>query len=50
MCWSSFFLVGNPFKHISATLEKKMVGFVSDRALAVIGKSNVVAAKLRKSN
>jgi hypothetical protein len=31
-------------------LWKKMVGFVSDGASAMIGKSNAVAAKLKKKN
>jgi hypothetical protein len=39
-----FFSVGNPFKQICAALGK-MIGFVSDGALAMIGKNNGAAAK-----
>jgi hypothetical protein len=41
------FSIGNSFKQTWAALGKK-VGFVSDGASVMIGKSNSVAAKLKK--
>jgi hypothetical protein len=42
-----FFSVGNLFKQILAAVRKKIIAFVSDGALVMIGKGNGDATKFK---